>query len=755
MATRKTPGVYPCGEKVDPNDKVVDVYFYPKADGTPYGMVKRTESKRFPQFYWKQTTAIRDTNDDRNWAKGEPKPKIPYNLPSIDSASEDTTLYICEGEKDANTLIDLGLLATTCTSAGGGRGWSDDIGWKLSHFENIVLNEDDDPGGHAFVKTVIKSLKRCGHRGTIKIVHYLGVNENGGGDVSDWIGDVRTMNNAQLKERREAYLQYVEETGIVWNRPVLPTVTLNSDLSFAEVVDATEDHLVITQPQHNVMFRGGTLVRPIWEKTKNDRGGENNMFKFQRLTPIALSDVVTKYACIYGKLKGKDQHFEPCEPPTNVMDALLQRPYTNLPRAAGILNTPAIDENGRIIDKEGFDEETGFYLGPMGYNFHMEPIPEHVTKEMAEEALRILREVFGEFKFVTDLDFAVAMSALLTLVCRPAIPNVPLTLFVAPAAGSGKSYLVDCITMIATGETCPLITFTGDDREDEKRLGTQLLEGAHVFSLDNMSKNFSHDLLCQMTVSTNLRIRVLGQSSMPRCRNNSTVFATGNNIAPTGDMVRRTTICSLDTKSPDPEKVGYKGDPMKLINEDRARYVRACLIIVKAYMQAKDKVKLHPVASFERWSALIREALVWLGLPDVWQSVDEAKERDAAISFEHQLVPLWVKGDVLEVGKPYTTKAIIKKVTDRYGSGAASMNVQEEEDNLFDLFTMYCGDGRNIDPKKLGQRLRAAKNRNVNGYCLSTIQDYKHGNKWFIERMGRTFNAGDDFGPNVEAEAPF
>jgi hypothetical protein len=43
--------------------------------------------------------------------KGKPKgAKLPYHLPELIAAPVTTTVYFCEGEKDADTLIKLGFV---------------------------------------------------------------------------------------------------------------------------------------------------------------------------------------------------------------------------------------------------------------------------------------------------------------------------------------------------------------------------------------------------------------------------------------------------------------------------------------------------------------------------------------------------------------------------------------------------------------------------------------------------------------------
>jgi putative DNA primase/helicase len=192
---RKSRDGYPHGERYDENTKFVAIYLYslpPKEPGgktIPYGMVKRTDQKQFPQFHYVQNTKYGyDTSKDENWVPGEPKPKIPYNLPRLALAAADATFYHAEGEKDADTLIDLGLLATCHTGGasyigkdGNIKGWASELA-EYYRGHPVVLFEDNDPDGRRHVQIVARQLQ--GVVASIKVVRFCDMPEKS--DVSDW-----------------------------------------------------------------------------------------------------------------------------------------------------------------------------------------------------------------------------------------------------------------------------------------------------------------------------------------------------------------------------------------------------------------------------------------------------------------------------------------------------------------------------------------------------------------------------------------
>jgi hypothetical protein len=124
MADRVRKDPKPCREE--------PTYVYRLQDGTPYaGVIRKTNPKDFLQTHW----------NGSGWFYGAPKgPKIPYRLPELLEAEHDTVLVV-EGEKDADNLAALGLLATT--SIGGAEKWTPDLNQYFEDRDVYILPDND------------------------------------------------------------------------------------------------------------------------------------------------------------------------------------------------------------------------------------------------------------------------------------------------------------------------------------------------------------------------------------------------------------------------------------------------------------------------------------------------------------------------------------------------------------------------------------------------------------------------------------
>jgi hypothetical protein len=180
-------------------------YIYQQADGSPYLRVNRTATKGFWQEHWTGSA----------WEKGAPEgPKIPYRLPELLRAEHDS-VFIVEGEKDADTLAAFGLVATT-NSCGAEK-------WTEEHNEyfvgrDVYILPDNDEAGARHAKQVLEQL--TGFARQIRVVNLPGLPEKG--DVSKWLEDGGTLDG--LLEFIRLAPEPDALTSTDWSKPVeLPT----------------------------------------------------------------------------------------------------------------------------------------------------------------------------------------------------------------------------------------------------------------------------------------------------------------------------------------------------------------------------------------------------------------------------------------------------------------------------------------------------------------------------------------------------
>lgn len=176
------------------------IYTYTDEYGNPLFDVERKYPKKF---------FLRRKNEDDKYVYNVPRDKRTiYKLPLVIAAIQNNkTVFVAEGEKDADNLIKLGLTATTNPLGAGN--------WDISynkHFKgaSIVLLPDNDEPGMKHMEKVAQNLS--GIATDIKILRLPDLSK--GGDISDWLAKGNTKDDLlklasaalPLKPEDEVYL---------------------------------------------------------------------------------------------------------------------------------------------------------------------------------------------------------------------------------------------------------------------------------------------------------------------------------------------------------------------------------------------------------------------------------------------------------------------------------------------------------------------------------------------------------------------
>ncbi|NUK01783.1 AAA family ATPase [Streptomyces lunaelactis] len=87
-------------------------------------------------------------------------PHVPYRLPEVLTAiaNGSTTVYVTEGEKDADALAAKGVVATCC----GAGDWTDAHSEHLRYASEVVVIADKDEAGYRKAEQAAQSLERAG-----------------------------------------------------------------------------------------------------------------------------------------------------------------------------------------------------------------------------------------------------------------------------------------------------------------------------------------------------------------------------------------------------------------------------------------------------------------------------------------------------------------------------------------------------------------------------------------------------------------
>jgi 5S rRNA maturation endonuclease (ribonuclease M5)/desulfoferrodoxin (superoxide reductase-like protein) len=169
-------------ELIEQGYREIKRYKYTDAQGNPVQFVVRMEHPEKPKEFLQCDARGR-------WTVKHVEPVL-YNLPGITNSD---WVVVVEGEKDGDTLIAMGIPATTCV--GGSKKWQDSYSEVLTG-KDIVLLPDNDEVGRLHMDIIGKSL-----RGKARSIRILTISEKHKGDVTDWVEAGGTCEQLQEKIR--------------------------------------------------------------------------------------------------------------------------------------------------------------------------------------------------------------------------------------------------------------------------------------------------------------------------------------------------------------------------------------------------------------------------------------------------------------------------------------------------------------------------------------------------------------------------
>lgn len=504
------------------------------------------------------------------------------------------------------------------------------------------------------------------------------------------------------------------------------------DGALVRILDLAEAALI----RHEVPMyqRGQMLVRTVTlEKSSHDEGVNRGagVTILAEVNPKWVIEQMARSAKWY-KLTAKGK-LVLTDPDERYARHLLARegnwPYRVL---RAVTHTPTLRHDGSVLQTPGYDAASQLIYNPGGVSFPA--IPDNPTLEEAQAALNVLRAPFAEFPFVSEASRSVILAAVLTALIRSSLRNSPMFCIDAPTAGTGKSLLTELVGLIATGNIPAMMSQGKNDEEDEKRLSTVLRCGDLVIVIDNCEGEVKGDFLCSMMTQETLQARILGKSERVLLPNNSIVLATGNNLSISGDMCRRVLMCRIDSGEERPDTRQFRFDARQLVRDTRPAIVAAGLTILRAYVVAGKPHPMPKIGSFEEWN-WVREALVWLGCGDPYETSQQALEHDPRKNELLELLAAW--HDCFP--KQTVTLAEIGVMYDRqhaWVNGGQQPKLNPKLEHLHRLLTDMAG--RPIyNARSIGKKLRGYVGRVVGGMTIHCKQD-SHGAKWSVVRLADT-----------------
>jgi hypothetical protein len=265
--------------------------------------------------------------------------------------------------------------------------------------------------------------------------------------------------------------------------------------------------------------------------------------------------------------------------------------------------------------------------------------------------------------------------------------------------------------------------WVADEDEIRKSIYACLMAGDRSIWFDNVPDGHKvrSSVLEAFLTSAVWKDRKLGESVTSAIPNKTVLVASGNNLTPMSALARRSIVVRLDANTDNIRgRVFRIANPRRYVMENRAQYLVDALTIIRAYLQ-RGGAFIAPVTlpSFEDWSRLAREPLLWLGMAD--PVITQLNETDD----ENQNIGPLFERLAANFGERTFTAGDMARV-----AGSLSDTNNEISDML-----MQMGCMEPTNPIKVGYWLRASKDKIGGSWKLVHDGHSKVGVRWRLQKL--------------------
>ena len=415
-----------------------------------------------------------------------------------------------------------------------------------------------------------------------------------------------------------------------------------------------------------------------------------------------------------------------------------------LPVLNRVVKHPIFTDEGRLVSKSGFDIETGAFID---IPFKMLPVNESPSDRELDKAYDLIfNEVFVDFPFQDgeDMDGHASKANLLAMVIQPFIRDIigtaatPLYVVNKPVAGAGSGKLVDCVSIIQTGEAVQTSQFTSNEEEIGKVITSRLKsDPASILFFDNVNVKVNSGSLASAITSGVYSARLLSTNTELKVQMQGIWAMSGIAMTFSTELARRVAPITLVPAEARPEdRQNFKhNDILQWVEDHRAELVWAVCTMIQAWVDdGMPHWKKPPIGSFERWSRNIGGILDSVGVEGFMDNStdfrnDTSYESDADLEFVQYLF----EDSITTIGKVWTAGEVfdgmwddndgleiaLPKVSGRNKNGmkgSFGAYIKKLVGRKFEVFDKD-GEKRVI----FVQRHRLDCARNVNSYILAEV----------------------------------
>jgi hypothetical protein len=556
-----------------------------------YQVVRYTRDGKNKNFGQRQP----DASKKSGWRQGTKGIElVPYALPAVRRATEaDKVVYVVEGEKSADYVGSCGFCATT-NVGGCGMGKKVYTPEYCEYFRGarvVVVADNDTQGqGQAHARMIAERLEGIAASVDMRLSGRW--EEAKGQGLDDWL----------------------EHGGAIDDLPGLDEPSDSTDASLPQI-DIASGEL-------------GTIVTELWQHVLASpyaarlyRYGDTLVLHgddgIQTLDNVRWRGIVSRCAVRYDSAPKRPRALLWRTNDPEIADSLLHIPDT-IPVIERIVSMPVFSQDGKLLTNGYHATERVLVQSPIN------------PQEMSiEEAKALLWELFQDFPFATESDYANTIGYLLLPFIRSMCGATPLHLIDAAQRGTGKGLLNDIIHSVWGVENevggLPLM-----EEEQRKAITSRLASAPLSVAFDDVSLLQGHAL--QRAITARIWTdRLLGGNKNITVPVQCIWSATGNNTTLAGDMVRRVVLIRLESQHERPEdRTDTKRSESELrlwAIQNRTEFVSACVSLIQHGL-AHGNAGGVAFGGFDEYASVLGRILAGCGIDGFLGNRVSAYERE-------------------------------------------------------------------------------------------------------------------------------
>jgi hypothetical protein len=400
-----------------------------------------------------------------------------------------------------------------------------------------------------------------------------------------------------------------------------PTVRVDAPVHLvADALIAALD--TANTPQPTIFQRGRQLVRVVFSCS-----GGPPVPLIDALTVDSLRPIVGTVAHLV-KYNTKVKGDVTADATREQLAAVLTAPAWPFPVLAGISEVPFVRPDGTLHLTPGYDPATGLLYAPAP-GLTIPPVPDLPDAGAIAAARTQVLELLTDFPFTTDSERANALALFFLPFVQALIAEpTPLHVVEAPAAGTGKSVLVEMCLYPAIGDRLNADTPKADDTEISKWLASKALAQSPACWLDNLPFGLNSPVLAGAITAGRWSVRLLGGNDLLEMRYRPVYVLTANNPVFTEEVIRRCVRIRLDSNTDRPaQRTNWRHKDFRAwLQTSRGALIGAALTILRGWERAGQPRADLFFGSFQTYAAVLGGILTYLDVPGFLANLAELYE---------------------------------------------------------------------------------------------------------------------------------